>query len=765
MTEQHPSTLPPPNAERAKGDASDEYAADDTVSNTGQNVQSEPKAPLDEETQLALDEVESEISQLLATGIQDTSVLGRHDECEAVWQRIRQQHGELRSTVDNELGIDPQLRDVVRAFAEGSVLPISGLITQLREHIAAHCKVANQDIGSTQLDTVVPLLVTRKNLGEAFDGDNEMDRLESVRAECMWVWESPSVDVFPDTIQERVNAAREARNLISRRYITLVKVRDAINSGDTAARNAANEELGAIYKKMLLEREKRERLEAVNKTKKVKKHESSPPQAKVSQAKDSKAAPNTKHEKATAKATAKPHAASSKQPNMLLNWLKSSSTTPAASSIGDDNAGNAPSTARSSPPATKAPTSSSGTGPSLQPTEVNADDYEDMGASEVQMVEIAKLMEALPRNRRQQSSPNASAHGVSCDTAERVSTADDGDGSSPDFDEFKKMCEDHRNAWMRYFTYVNTNRKFYVEASTNTASTDEGAAEPVSARESGSKGFVVDDLVNNIRDTIYGDKALKQERSARLFYMSDNEWKRPSMRLLISRSSQIVKPTEPLAIEPAMDYYGDSDEEWFEQYDVDDVEESGSEEEDDDEDENDWIVQDNPQQELQKHTLNLCEVVKVYCVNKNWHWIVDGVPQNNDECCSIEEAKKNGMDIAPCDYGFGYEGYTQNPISEFVSNMRGHQIIMTKEDVQEFLKLCHGKHTKKEVLISEFKNKKPFCSTVELREKFKKYICRMKVDHTPQRWLVTTEAAILFGIRHELDAILAAAMEQVLEEA
>ncbi|GBE60655.1 hypothetical protein, conserved [Babesia ovata] len=761
MTEQRSSTLLSPNAKRAKISANAEYSADVTVPDAEQNGQSEAKAELDEEAKLALDEVESEISQLLATGIQDTSVFGCHDECAAIWQHIRQQHGELGSTIDNELGIDPQLRDVIRAFAEGSVLPISALISHLREHIASHCKFANHDIGNMELDTLIPRIVTRKNLGEVFAGDNAVDRMESMRAECMWIWESPSIDVFPDTIQERVNAAREARNLISRRYITLIKVRDAIKSGDRVARYAANEELGAIYKKMLLEREKRERLEVKNKAKGSKKRETSAQHAKASQAKDTKASANTKQEKTTARCPSKPQAASSKQPNMLLSWLKSSSTTPATSTGADDNAGNAASAARSSPPATKAPASSSGTGPSVQPAEANADDYDDMGATDAQMVEIAKLMDALPRHRRHGNSDGLT-HDMSCVTPEPVSTA--GDDDAPNFDEFKKMCEGHREAWMRYFTYINSNRKFYVESSTNTASTEEGPAETAAARENSAKGFVVDDLVNNVRDTIYGDQTLKQERSARLFYMSDNEWKRPSMRLLISRSSQLVKPTEPLAIEPAMDYYADSDEEWFEQYDVDDVEESGSEEEDEDEDENDWIVQDNPQQELQKHTLNLCEVVKVYCVNRNWHWIVDGVPQNNDECCSVEEAKKNGMNIVPCDFGFGYEGYTQNPISEFVNNMRGHQIIMTKEDVQEFLKLCHGKHTKKELLISEFKNKKPFCSTAELREKFKKYICRMKVDHTPQRWLVTTEAAILFGIRPELDAILAVAMEQVLEE-
>ncbi|GIX63161.1 uncharacterized protein BcabD6B2_25960 [Babesia caballi] len=761
-----------PTAKRAKkGAGADDSPLGEAQSAAGDNAPAK-EVELGEEEQLALDEVESEISQLLTTGIQDTSILGNEAECASVWQHIQGRYDEADTTTQDDLGTDLRLRDVVRAFADGSVLSMGALIPELHRSIAAHCKITGGDISDAKLKMLIPLFIARRNLGESFDGPAGSSRMESERSECMWVWESPSTDVFPPGMLESVKAAREARNLLSRRYKTLVKVRDAIRRGDQAARSAANEQLGAIYKKMLLEREKRERMEVKRKSIETKRQQIANHFSKAAAIRETKTA-NTKTiapvktEKSTVKIMAKRPAGGAKPPNMLLNWLKSTPTAPSSTAGGEVGGasgfvGSGVRSVESAVPPTSGHSDAAG-----HCAEGAADDYDDMGATEEQMQDIAKLMEKLPQNKSRQTRTGVE-HRTGSDASAGEDAPEKTVSSNGGFEEFTKMCEDHREAWMRYFTYINTNRKFYVDTSVQTAAAagtqEEGGADAKPAADQVSKSFVVEDLVNNVRDTIYGDATLRLERGARVFQMSDSEWKRPSMRLVVSRSSHNVKATAPLAIEPAMDYFIDSDEEWFEQYDVDDVDESGSEEEEEEEDENDWIVQDNPQQGPQKHTLNLCEVVKVFCMHRHWHWIVDGVPQNNDECCSVEEAKNNGMSILPCDFGFGYEGYTQNPISDFVSNMRGHRIIMTKEDVQEFLKHCHGKHTKKEALIQEFKELKPFCSTAEIRDKFKKYICRMKVDDTPQRWLVTTEAAMLFGIRPELDAILATAMEQTSED-
>ncbi|ORM41708.1 uncharacterized protein BXIN_2748 [Babesia sp. Xinjiang] len=700
---------------------------------------------LSEEDQEALDEVESELSQLLATGIQDTSILGNAEDCAAVWHHIKQQHGDLESDLHDEYGLDIRLKEVVRAFSEGSLLRFSDLVAELRKHIATYCELSDE-----RLSEFIPIIISRKNLGEPFVSVNNEERLESTRSACLWVWESPSTDFLPSGMEEQVISARESRNLISRRYKTLVALKTAIKNHDKDARIAANEQLGIIYKKMLLEREKRERLDNKRKALDLRNQQLSSPFTKVPHVKDAKSVhskdvSSSGHEKSTSKSVGKqPASSKSKAPNMLLNWLKSSVSTSVAVTSSDSASKNA----------TSEVMMSSATGSSdisVHHGEPVPDDYDDMGATGVQMCDIVKLLDVVPKLR----------NGMT------VCKADSTVAAPLDFSDFLKLCESHREGWMRYFTYIHSNRIFYVDTSSQPISTvvvsEDGASDAVASSEAVPKSFVVDDVLNNIRDTIYGDATLVPTRGARVFHMSDNEWKRPYMRLLIARCSATVKPTAPLGIESAMDYFVDSDEEWFEQYDVDDVDESGSEEEEDDDEESDWIVQDNPDQGPHKHTQNLCEVVKVFCLNRNWHWIVDGVAQNVSECCSVDEARKNGITIEPCDYGFGYEGYTKNPISDFVLNMRGHNIIMTKEDVQDFLKLCHAKHTKKESLISDFKELKPHCSTAELREKFKKYICRMKVDSTPQRWLVTTEAAVLFGIRDELDAILASAMEQAVE--
>lgn len=712
---------------------------------------------LDEEEQRAFNEVESEISQLLSSGIQDVSIIGNEEECASVWAHIERSYGDGEAEANDEFGIDPRLKDAIRAFAEGSLLPIHSLIRDLRKRIAPLGDIVNGDLSDVRFATLIPVFVTRKNLGEAFASTNATARMESDRRECLWVWEAPSLDVFPQPLQERMKAARETRTLISKRYKALMRLTDAIKKGDKAAKSAANDQLSAIYKKMLLEREKRERMESKRKAEELKAQQMRSLFTKGGYAKETKTTCKTapqlmrdKQSKTSAKSTAK---TASKPPNMLLNWLKSSTAGKPASAGGEGAAVKTSSVNVTVSPSAVEARKVSVTEEAVPSTAASIGEFDAMGATEAQMLELSKYIANLPHNIKAAMTVEA-AKGRACESYQT-----DRDGQ---FDDFLKLCENHRESWMRFFTYVHSNRKFYVETRTNT---DEGTVGAAPTPEAVSRSFAVDDLINNIDDTGYGDPTLRQERYSRVFHMSDNDWKRPSMRLVVSRSSQHIKATDPLSIEAVMDYFADSDEEWFENYDVDDVDVSGSEEEDEEDEDNDWIVQDNPQQDLQKHTLNLCEVVKVYCQHKHWHWIVDGVPQNNDECCSVEEARKNGINVLPSHYGFGYEGYTSNPITDFVSGMLGHRVIMTTEDVQEFLKHCHGKHTKKEYLIQEFKEMKPFCSTAEIKDKFKKYMCRMKVDNTPQRWLVTTEAALLFGIRDELDAILSQAMEQVTDDA
>ncbi|KAK1443659.1 hypothetical protein BgAZ_205350 [Babesia gibsoni] len=736
MEDQQHSPASSPKAKRGKTAASEK----------GASVERE----LDEEEKRALNEVEAEISKLLSNGIKDGSILGNEKDCAAVWKHIQAVYSDDTEEESEEFGVDKRLKDVIRAYSEGSTLRMSELIQELRKNISLHCKDVDSDISDLKFSTLIPVFLDRKTFGEPFSSPNTTDRMESTRAECLWIWECPSLDVFPQYMQERMKMARDSRNLVHKRYKALLKVKDAIKRGDQAAVAAANEQLGAIYRKVLLEKERREKMEAKRAVAEPKAQPITSIFSKVPMAKEqkqSKISSPVRQHKSSAKMSAN---AGSSQPSLLLSWLKSVPSSNASSS-GDKNISKAQTKEKGAYTATKTAPNKASVNSAVSMAEEVMGEYEGLGAAGNHVTELSEHIAKLPYSAKN----GRTSDGLKKENRDHKAVNDG------DFESFKKVCENHREAWMRYFTYMNSNRRFFVETSTNR---DDGSMESGSPkREQVTKSFLVDDIINNIVDAAYGDPALRQERHPRVFHMSDNDWKRPSMRLLISRSSNYVKPTDPMAIESVMDYFNDSDEDWFEQYDVDDVDESGSEEEEEEEEENDWIVQDNQEQGVQKHTQNLCEVVKVYCVNKNWHWIIDGIPQNNEECCSIEEAKNNGMNITTCDYGFGYEGYTTNPITDFVSGMRGNRVIMTTEDVQDFLKYCHAKHTKKEDLIAEFKELKPFCSTSEMKEKFKKYICRMKVDTTRQRWLVTTEAALLFGIRDELDAILAKEMEEVAE--
>ncbi|AFZ79403.1 hypothetical protein BEWA_022510 [Theileria equi strain WA] len=610
-----------------------------TNSNTDGSGKYEP-SPEDLEK---VKDLEDQISQIINAGIQDTSILRNPEQCTAVWEYV-QQHSEGQTDELDDFGVDARLKSIVRAFGEGSTLTLTDLVPRLNEAIRKHSNCAVID---NQLMKLVPIFLIRKNLGDPHMNSSGITRSECKRPECLWVWESPTQDVFSLQLLESVRSARETRNMISRRYKALLKLKNSILSGNTQGQQAATETLNTIDRKMLLDKEKKERAEAKKKSAEVKRE--GKPEKRERREKENV-------EKAKKSATA----------NMLLSWLK----VPGESKDG-------------------VPSRSSGT------ISVDGTDQEKE--------ELKKIVDSL-------------------DCAES---------------EFSTLCEHHRNVWMRYFTYMASRRRFYIEYPNETKN-------------------IVTDVPANIEQTSYGCTSLKQERHARTFHMFDTEWKRPPMRLAICKRSSVVTSKTPLEIESALDYGCDSDDEWFEKYDVDVIGDEEEEEEESEEEEADeWIVQDNPQErEFGTGVFDgASESVKVYCMYNNWHWIVDGNPLQSQEVSSKKVASENGMNIMPSEFGFGFEGYTRNPVLD-LGTMKGNKITLSRQDVEELLKFCHGKHTSKELLISDFKELKPFASLAEIKAKFKKYMHRVKIDDTPHRWLVTPEATKLFGIRKHLDKIL-----------
>ncbi|KAK2195594.1 Chromatin assembly factor 1 subunit A [Babesia duncani] len=604
--------------------------------------------------------VEEDLSQIISSGIQDTSVLLNRDLVKVVWSHITNVYGNVQEQQD-DFGLDIHTKSAIRALCEGSTLPVTSLAPLLKQA----CDSLGIDLSVEKLATLVPIFLTRRNFGDSFSQSAGVTRYECDNKACLWVWESPTNDVFPDSMLDQVKAAKENRNLVSRRYKTLIKLKTAITKQDVKMQQTLREQLNNISRKIIQEREKRERIENKRKI-------------------DSKRAKSIgsgdngdKHQ-------------SQGQPNMLLNWLK-----PTESKARD-------------------------TGERVGSVDVFLSsklqvDLEDFAPIEKDRNECKRLIEALPSGNVAHKDLN--------------------------YQEFLDTCRLHTEAWMDYYTFLSTHRRFVVENN---------------KPEALQKTIHVENVAANLLDTTYGDVSLRLNRHCRIFQMFDNQWKRPCMRLAISRSSDHVSALEPLGVEAALDYACDSDEEWFTQYDVDDVDDSGSEDEDEEEELDDFIVEDqNDKHKPQAaDAISLGESVKVYCIYRNWHWIIDGVAQSNDDCCNKQQALSNGISIVPSDWGFGFEGFTRNPIPDFLRSLKGNKIIMTKEDVIELLLLCHGQHTRKEDLIAEYKQSKPYCSTSEVRQKFAKYIQRVKIDDTRHRWLVTTEAAKLFGISRKLDCVL-----------
>eukprot|EP00375_Theileria_parva_P002387 XP_765065.1 hypothetical protein [Theileria parva strain Muguga] len=615
-----------------------------------------------------LQEVEAELAKIISTGIQDTSFMCKSEYCVMIRDFTNKLFPEPQT---DDFGVDVRLKNVVRALGEGSVLPLTELVNSLKVSLGTFFDLGPDD----KLYKLVPVFLSRKNLGEPYVNLSGIVRSECKRKDCMWIWETPTLEVFPQPLLDQVRSSREARNLISRRYKALSKLKNSIITEDLKGQQMALETLNTLDRKMLLDKERKERMDVKRKSLDKKKNE------------------KLKVQKTNS--------------NMLLSWLKVQKAEDTSEPRKDTYS------------------------PTLPAKERKPNIFID--CSDKQRSELESILDPLSEfSESSESDPHlfTKRHTFS-EINNPVRSAVKEENA-----EIFKLSNLHRDVWTRFHTYLEMNRQFYVD--------------------SNESRIWVDDPLNNVEQVNHNSTCLKASRHCRVFSMYDNAWKRPPMRYLVGRNSALVTRFNQVTPDPNVDYCVDSDEDWFERYDADDVEVSEEEEEDDEDEEQEWIVQDSPRpREFSTGVFDtdLSKCVKVYCIYKNWHWIIDGKPVC-DQFSSKEVALENGINVTHSEYGFGFEGYTGNPIVDLMRNLRGTKITMSRSDVEDLLRLCHGKHTRKEDLIAIFKESKPFASMSEIKNKFKKYMTRLKIDDKPHRWMVTPEAAKLFNIRKELDRIL-----------
>ncbi|XP_952216.1 uncharacterized protein TA13525 [Theileria annulata] len=625
----------------------------------------EDGAPVDSFPLGKLQEVEAELAQIVSTGIQDTSFMCKSEYCVMIREYTDKLFPEPQT---DDFGVDVRLKNVVRALGEGSVLPLSELVNALKMSLGSFFDLGPDD----KLYKLVPVFLSRKNLGEPYVNLSGIVRSECKRRDCMWIWESPTLEVFPHALLDQVRSSREARNLISRRYKALSKLKNCIITEDLKGQQMALETLNSLDRKMLLDKERKERIDFKRKS-----------------------LDKRKNEKMKAQKT---------NSNMLLSWLKVQKSEETSESRKDTYS------------------------PMLPPKEPTRNIC--IECSDKQRTDLENILEPLSDFSEPDDHLFTKLHSFN-----EINNAVK-PGVKEENAEIFKISNLHRDVWTRFHTYLEMNRQFYVETNENL--------------------IWVDDPLNNVEQANHNSTCLKPSRHCRVFTMYDNAWKRPPMRYLVGRSSSLVTRFNQITPDPNVDYCVDSDEDWFERYDADDVELTEEEEEEEEEEDQEWIVQDSPKpREFSTGVFDtdLSKCVKVFCMYKNWHWIIDGKPVC-DQFSSKETALENGIIITHSEYGFGFEGYTSNPIVDLMRNLRGTKITMSRSDVEDLLRLCHGKHTRKEDLIAIFKESKPFASMSEIKNKFKKYMTRLKIDDKPHRWMVTPEAAKLFNIRKELDQIL-----------
>ncbi|KOB87804.1 hypothetical protein PFDG_04239 [Plasmodium falciparum Dd2] len=232
----------------------------------------------------------------------------------------------------------------------------------------------------------------------------------------------------------------------------------------------------------------------------------------------------------------------------------------------------------------------------------------------------------------------------------------------------------------------------------------------------------------NVRSKIWEDNEfylkLKNADYIRSFYFYDNSWTRPFMSLLVHKVLDDNLNLLPFYYHDDMEYENDTNEDYYEKFETIDL----TTENEENETESDGSSQDM--------------------------FIVPDNEINRD------------IELSP----ITIPTLDNNPF-KYMSDKNGLKNTLDNYDIKKLIKHSHGKMTKKDILLEQFKQKNEHLTKADTERKFKMYLVYKKCEDNRKKWMASEEGVKLFKNEELLSKIYDIrkrklnAMSQRIEEA
>ncbi|CAA9990802.1 conserved Plasmodium protein, unknown function [Plasmodium knowlesi strain H] len=563
----------------------------------------------------------------------------------------------------------------------------------------------NIHISREDLLASIPILLSRKSLGDNMKKMN-VSKNENNEKECLWVWENDNYELFPPYYKEIFKYFKEFRNNQSKIYRTLIKLKNSILSKDLQSIVKTHDYLNELKKKQYLESEKRckkiliEKKKIIKRKMDIKKQEEK--KKKIEDAKfleEKKAATINKLDSVVAQN--KTEEKKPKQQNLILSWLTMKKNEKANSANSNEN----------SEQFIKYPIANV-----LSFNEALRD----------------KLMEA------QNQLPIFTCNRKGAIGSSSIFKSNGNFDKQKLLEDYEKMCGNHKRTVVDYFKVYVDNKEFFEEI-------------PSVDSIDGSKLIVQNE--KGVRSKLWEDNEfyckLKNSEYIRSFYFYDNSWTRPYMSLLVHKVLDDNINLLPYYYNDDMEYENDTNEDYYEKFETIDLttENEENETESDGSSQDMFIVPDNELNtdiNITPITIPTSQDIHFFSLF-NWEWKFEGNPKRNYDIINKNTWKEFNLIYKENIYGCQYMswGKENNPFI-YLSERNSPKNTLNNYDIKKLIKHSHGKVTKKDVLVDQFKLKNEHLTKADTERKFKTYLVYKKCEDNRKKWMASEEGIKLF---------------------
>ncbi|SOV81833.1 conserved Plasmodium protein, unknown function [Plasmodium reichenowi] len=587
-------------------------------------------------------------------------------------------------------------------------------------------------ITKEDLYSCIPILLSRKNLGDNMKKMN-ISKNENNEKECLWVWENDNYDIFPSYYKEIFKYFKELRSNMSKIYKTLIKFKNSILSKDLPNIIKMSDFLNELKKKQYLESERRckkillEKKKIMKKKMDIKKQEEKKKKYDESKTVEEKKN-NTLIKCDSNKIQNKVDDNKTKKQNLILSWLtfKKNQTV----------------------------------------NTLNENEHME----QYMKYPIANVLNFNECMKDKLLEVQSQLPIFTCDRKDAVFSNETLQNNSEYdkqhfLDSYINTCENHKKVVVDYYKVYVDNKEFYEEI-------------PSVDVIDGSKIVVQNE--KNVRSKIWEDNEfylkLKNADYIRSFYFYDNSWTRPFMSLLVHKVLDDNLNLLPFYYHDDMEYENDTNEDYYEKFETIDLttENEENETESDGSSQDMFIVPDNEINrdiELSPITIPTSQDIYFFSIF-NWEWNFEGNTKHNYNIIDKNVWKEFNFKYMENIYGCQYIswGVDNNPF-KYMSDKNGLKNTLDNYDIKKLIKHSHGKMTKKDILLEQFKQKNEHLTKADTERKFKMYLVYKKCEDNRKKWMASEEGVKLFKNEELLSKIYDIrkrklnAMSQRIEEA